>query len=241
MICTDARGPVSILTIDRHERRNALDAAHCAALLEAAQAAQRDGARCLVITGEGSTFSAGADLDAAYDDEFRGALAGLVHGITRLSVPVVAAVNGPAIGAGTQLAIACDLRVVGPTATFAVPTARNGLAVDSWSIRRLVALAGAGRAGAVLVGVQSLDASTALAAGLADRVGDVDLAIQWASELSALAPLALAYAKKALQQIAPTEPDPALAQAFHACWASADAAEARQARTARRAPVFQGR
>lgn len=241
MISIYARGPVSILTIARHERRNALDIEHCSALLEAAESARRDGARCLVITGDGSTFSAGADLDAAYDDAFRTALYVMLHGITRIPIPVVAAVNGPAIGAGTQLAIACDLRVVAPTASFAVPTARNGLAVDSWSIRRLAALAGAGRAGALLLGVQGLDAETALAAGLADRPGELPVAIGWATELAALAPLALAYAKQALQQIVGTTPDPALAQAFDACWASADVREAQQARSERRPAVFQGR
>jgi len=67
------------------------------------------------------------------------------------------------------------------------------------------------------------------------------VAIGWATELAALAPLALEYAKQALQQIVGTTPDPALAQAFDACWASSDVREAQQARSERRPAVFQGR
>ncbi len=78
------------------------------------------------------------------------------HRLATLPIPVIAAVNGPAIGAGTQLAIACDLRVAGPTARFAVPTAKLGLAVDPWSVRRLASLAGGGSARAMLLGVDTL-------------------------------------------------------------------------------------
>ncbi|HKT04872.1 MAG TPA: enoyl-CoA hydratase-related protein, partial [Rugosimonospora sp.] len=144
MITTERRDRVGLIRIDRHERRNALDAEHCDALRDAATALAAAGMRALVVTGHGSSFCAGADLGGVYGEGFRAALYGMLRTLTALPVPVLAAVNGPAIGAGTQLAIACDLRVAADTATFAVPTARNGLAVDAWTVRRLALLAGGG-------------------------------------------------------------------------------------------------
>jgi enoyl-CoA hydratase len=151
---------------------------------------------------------------------------------------VIAAVNGPAIGAGAQLAIACDLRVVAPAASFAIPTARLGLAVDPWTIRRLAALSGAGTAQAVLVGCDTLDAARALGCGLGSRAGDRDAALAWARELASLAPLTLAYSKKALNQPAD---DTGLLEAYRACWASEDCSEGQRARAEKRPPRFQGR
>jgi enoyl-CoA hydratase len=232
-------GDVAIVEIDRHERRNALDTAHCHALREAVTGAT---ARAVVITGAGSSFCAGADLRAVYDASFRDALYAMLAAVTDVGVPVLAAVNGPAIGAGAQLAIACDLRVAAPEATFALPTARLGIAVDPWTIRRLALLAGTGTAQAMLIGGERLDAARALACGLASRPGDRAAALAWARELTGLAPLSLAYAKKALNQQTLNHPeDPGVVKDFEACWASDDAAEGQRARAEQRPPRFQGR
>jgi enoyl-CoA hydratase len=229
-------GDVAVIEIDRHERRNALDAAHCHALRDAVQA---EGARAIVITGAGSSFCSGADLGAAYDAAFRDALYAMLGAVTDASVPVLAAVNGPAIGAGAQLAIACDLRVAAQEATFAIPTARLGLAVNPWTIRRLALLAGTGTAQAVLIGGEALDAARALQCGLASRLGDRATALVWARELAELAPLSLAYAKKVLNLQDGADGD--LIKAFEACWASDDAAEGQRARAEKRPPRFRGR
>jgi enoyl-CoA hydratase len=243
-------GDVTVIEIDRHERRNALDTAHCHDLREALtgealteetltqEALTGPGsARAIVITGTGSSFCAGADLRAVYDAAFRDALYAMLAAVTEVPVPVLAAVNGPAIGAGAQLALACDLRVAAPEATFAIPTARLGIAVNPWTIRRLALLAGTGTAQAVLIGGETLDATAALRCGLASRLGDRAAALAWARELAGLAPLSLAYAKKALN-----EPDSAgLAKDFEACWASEDAAEGQRARADKRPPRFRGR
>jgi len=226
-------GDVAIIEIDRHERRNALDTAHCHDLREALTGT----ARAIVITGAGSSFCAGADLGAVYDAAFRDALYAMLTALTDIAVPVLAAVNGPAIGAGAQLALACDLRVAAPEATFAIPTARLGIAVSPWTIRRLALLAGTGTAQALLIGGETLDAAGALRCGLASRLGDRATALAWARELAGLAPLSLAYAKKALNQPDGTE----LAKDFEACWASGDAAEGQRARADKRPPRFQGR
>ena len=234
MIARHLDGDVAVIEIDRHERRNALDAAHCDALREAVQ---QQGARAIVITGAGSSFCSGADLGAVYDSAFRDALYAMLAAVTDISVPVLAAINGPAIGAGAQLALACDLRVAAREATFAIPTARLGIAVNPWTIRRLALLAGAGAAQAMLIGGEILDAARALQCGLASRAGDRAAALAWAHELAELAPLSLAYAKKAVNQPDSTE----LVKAFEACWASEDAAEGQRARGAKRPPRFQGR
>jgi enoyl-CoA hydratase len=230
-------GKVVLLTLTRDERRNALNLDLCRAIHEAAQAAVDEGARVVVITGHGSAFSAGADLGGVYGPEFLEALYGMLHGLTQLPVPVIAAVNGPAIGAGTQLAIACDLRVADEKAQFAVPTAKNGMAVDGWTIRTLAQLAGTGRARRLMLAAESLDRDEALTAGLVDRAGSLDDALAWAHEIAALAPLALAHNKLVLNG----GDDAAVNASFEAVWASEDVREAAAARAEKRPPEFTGR
>jgi enoyl-CoA hydratase len=235
-------GDVEIIQIDRHERRNALDVKHCEALREAVGAATDGAARAIVITGVGSSFCAGADLGTVYGAGFRDALYAMLATITRTPVPVLAAVNGAAIGAGTQLAIACDLRIAVPAARFAIPTARNGLSVDPWTIRRLALLAGGGAARAVLIGCDTLDADTALARGLVDRLGDHSVALDWAREIAGLAPLTLSYSKRALNDLLePAVDDTELLKMFDACWTSEDFEEGNRARREGRPPRFRGR
>ncbi|MFD1861203.1 enoyl-CoA hydratase [Aeromicrobium camelliae] len=236
---TSRDGAVAVLTLRRPERRNALDLALCRAIDAAAQAAVDDGARVLVITGDGTAFCAGADLGGVYGDEFLEALYGMLHGLTRLPVPVIAAVNGPAIGAGTQLAIACDLRVADATARFAIPTAKNGMAVDAWTIRTLGKLAGMGPARRLMLAADALDSDAALACGLVDRAGTVEDAVAWAHEIATLAPLTLAYNKLVLN--GSRADDATIDAEFSRVWASEDVKEAARARAEKRPPVFQGR
>jgi len=229
-------GKVVLLTLTREDRRNALNTELCRAIHEAALAAVAEGARVIVVTGRGSAFCSGADLGGVYGPEFLEALYGMLHGLTKLPVPVIAAVNGPAIGAGTQLAIACDLRVADEMAGFAVPTARNGMAVDGWPIRTLAQLAGTGRARRLMLAAESLGRDEALAAGLVDRDGTLDDALEWAHEIAELAPLALAHNKLVLNG----GDDDAVNASFEAVWASADVREAAAARAERREPKFTG-
>ena len=162
--------------------------------------------------------------------------------ISSAPVPVIAAVNGPAIGAGTQVAIACDLRVASASAKFAVPTARNGLAVDPWTIRRLALIAGGGAARAMLLGCEHLDDQRAYDRGLVDRLGSVHDAMEWAEDLATAAPLTLAYSKRVLESM--FEPRPwaeDLDDDFAAVWESEDVEEGVRARLEKRQPDFQGR
>lgn len=249
MIDVEWRGRVGVITLNRPEKRNALNIALCEQLRKAVLTALDGGARALVLTGAGSSFCSGADLDAVYSAEFRVALYDMLRTVVDAPVPVIAAVNGPAIGAGTQLAIASDLRVAGPGAVFGVPTAKIGLAVDPWTIRRLSLLAGNGVARSLLLACAQMSGEQALAGGLVDRLGGVEDAHQWAESMVDLAPLTVAYNKRVLNAV--FEPDfdvtPGAAAskdlfaAFEGCWTSADFAEGRRAREEKRAPKFQGR
>jgi len=242
VIVSERFDQVTLLRIDRHAQRNALNPEHTAALLTELDGAVEAGCRCIVITGNGSSFCAGADLDVVRDEGFLDSLYALLHRLAQLPVPVIAAVNGPAIGAGTQLAIGCDLRVAAPSARFAIPTARLGLSVDAWTVRRLAALAGGGAARAMLIGVETVDVQRAHQLGLVDRLGELDDALAWAQEIAALAPLTLEYNKLALNTVADLTPDDdRVTKAMLACWNSADAAEGQQARAQRRPPEFRGR
>lgn len=241
MINVSVAERVGLLELDRPDRRNALDVAQCRRIVDAMDGLLDGGARAVVVTGSGSSFCSGADFGEVYTDGFRDALHAALRAVTGAPVPVIAAVNGPAIGAGTQLAIACDLRIAAPTAVFGIPTARIGLAVDPWTVRRLARLGGGGTARSILLACEQIGVELALARGLVDRTGDRADALEWAEEVAALAPLTLRYNKLALDRADLGDDDPALTAAFEACWTSADLEEGRQARTEKRAPVFHGR
>lgn len=232
-------GRVTTLELQREDRRNALNIDMCRAIHVGVDEAVAGGARVIVVTGQGTAFCAGADLDGVYGPDFLEALYGMLHHLTTVPVPIIAAVNGPAIGAGTQLAIACDLRVADATATFSVPTARNAMAVDAWTIRTLMQLAGAGPARRLMLAAESLDREAAISYGLVDRAGRLDDALAWAQEIAALAPLTLAHNKLVLN--GSIADDAAIARSFDAVWTSRDVQEAGRARAEKRAPMFEGR
>ena len=234
-------GAVATATLRRPERRNALDVAGCRALTGELRQAVEGGARAVVVTGEGPHFCAGADLGAVHDDEFALALRELLGTVVDLPVPVIAAVHGAALGAGTQLAVACDLRVVDPTARFGIPAAKLGLMVDHWTVRRLSLLAGHGPAQAMLLAAEELDAEAALRLGLAQRPGGLAEAQAWAEEIAALAPLTVAGHKLALNRLDEAGGDQDVEAAHRRAWSSQDLAEGMAAFRERRPPTFRGR
>lgn len=244
-VTVDRHGGVALLTLRRPDKRNALNTELCHRLRDAVTGALADGARVLVLTGDGTSFCAGADLDTVYTAEFRTALYEMLHTVTDAPVTVIAAVNGPAIGAGTQLALAADLRMAAPGAVFGVPTARLGLAVDPWTIRRLALLAGHGAARRLLLACDQLGTEEALAGGLVDRSGSTEDALAWATGMADLAPLTVAYTKQVLGAVFEPEFEPltdrVLVEAFEGCWDSDDFTEGRRARTEKRPPRFAGR
>lgn len=207
---------VAVLTLNRPQRRNALNVELCHDLLDAAHQAVKDGCTAMVITGEGTSFCSGADLNEVYGKTFTTALYQTLHGLSQLEIPVIAAVNGPAIGGGAQLALACDFRVVHDTARFAIPTAVNGLAVDAWTIRALVELAGQSTARRMLLSAESIDAPEAIATHLADRSGDLADALTWAAQLTQHVAASMSYAKRILNNWAD---ETEISQRYHQIWA----------------------
>ena len=235
-----ARTGVLVVTLDRPERRNAVDHATLLSLLDA-QTAAAD-ARALVLTGAPPAFCAGADLTGVEEGEFARALSRVLRGFTALPIPTVAAVDGPALGAGTQLVVACDLRVATPASRFGVPAARLGLVVDHWTVERLARELTWPVARAMLLGAETYDAEALHRIGALQRLGSLDDAVAWARQLAALAPLTIAAHKLALERSAPDPvPDGDVDAARAAAWASADATEGRTAFLEKRPARFQGR
>lgn len=242
MIHHEDRGPVALLTIDRSERRNALDHESLEQLLEAHAATAA--ARVVVLTGAGGHFCAGADLSGVEDAGFTDLLRLVLAALRDDPRPLIAAVDGAALGAGTQLAVACDLRVATPAARFGVPAARLGLMVDHWTIQRLSLLAGAGPTRAMLLGAEAYSGEDAERLGLVQRLGDLEAALGWADEIAALAPLTLAGTKLALNRLempVGQGDDPDVHDAWSKAWASEDLQEGMAAFRERRRPVFHGR
>lgn len=132
MIGVTRDGNVLTLELQRPERRNALNCELVDSLREAVENAASEDIRAIVLTGQGSVFSAGADLSGdAFAAELPDKATALNLAIDKAPVPVIGAINGPAIGAGVILAMICDLRVVVPEAYFQFPVAKYGLALDN--------------------------------------------------------------------------------------------------------------
>jgi enoyl-CoA hydratase len=231
---------VMTIELQRPERRNALNTQLVEELREAVQNITED-VRAIVLTGQGTAFCAGADLSGdAFAADYPDRLIELHKVMDAAPIPVIGFINGPAIGAGLQLAMQCDLRVVAPEAFFQFPTSKYGLALDNWSIRRLSSLVGHGRARAMLLTAEKLTADTALQTGMANRIGTLADAQAWAAETAGLAPLAIQHAKRVLNDDAIEEASPEHKELFDKAWASKDVIEAQIARVEKRPPNFQG-
>ncbi|MEB3034684.1 enoyl-CoA hydratase [[Mycobacterium] nativiensis] len=233
---------VTTIELQRPERRNALNSQLVTELREAVLDAATHDVRAIVLTGQGTVFCAGADLSGdAFAADYPDKLIALHQSIAEVPVPVIGAINGAAIGAGLQLAMVCDLRVVAPEAYFQFPVAKYGLALDNWSIRRLSTLAGYGRARAMMLTAEKLTADDALLTGMANRIGTLADAQVWAREIAGLAPLALQHAKRVLNDDGAYEEQlPVHKELFDRAWSSQDVVEAQVARIEKRPPNFQG-
>lgn len=233
---------VMTIELQRPERRNALNSELVEELREAVQKATTEDVRAMVLTGQGTVFCAGADLSGdAFAADYPDRLIELHKVMDAVPIPVIGFINGPAIGAGLQLAMRCDLRVVAADAFFQFPTSKYGLALDNWSIRRLSSLVGHGRARAMLLAADKLSAETALHTGMANRIGTLADTQAWAAEIAVLAPLAIQHAKRVLNDDGSMEEQwPEHKELFDKAWGSQDVIEAQLARVEKRPPKFQG-
>lgn len=178
MITSTLDEGVLVLRLARPERRNALDQSMVDDLRTSLEAAATDdGTRAAVLTGEGAAFCAGADL-ARFDDRMDGRsfrfeshrLTALTEAIERIEKPVIAAVNGAAVGFGVQLALACDLRVGAASARFLFSEGRLGLLPTHGGVARLVKLVGLARASDLLLSSREVSAARAYELGLLTEV-----------------------------------------------------------------------
>jgi enoyl-CoA hydratase len=190
---TDRQGPVLTLTLDRPERRNAVDGPTALALRAAFEAFEADeGARVAVLSGAGGHFCAGADLQALGDPERRNPIeptgrAPGPMGPTRMAFgkPVIAAIEGYAVAGGLELALMCDLRVAARSATFGVFCRRWGVPLIDGGTVRLPRTVGMGRALDMILSGRPVAADEALGMGLANRVVDDGQALAAAQALAA--------------------------------------------------------
>ena len=236
---SDVGDGVWTITLDRPERRNALDHATLLTLLGAQDLVAS--ARVVVLTGEPPAFCAGADLTGVDQQVYAGDLARVLRGFTALPAPVIAAIDGPALGAGAQLASGCDLRVATSESVVGVPAAKLGLVIDHWTIERVRSEFGASVARGMLLAAETYTAERLHAFGSVHRLGTLDDALGWAAEIARLAPLSIAAHKVGLALDWSDEQRSAFDALRRAAWSSDDALEGRTAFLEKRRPDFQGR
>jgi enoyl-CoA hydratase len=236
MIHYDCNDKVARIVIDRPERRNALDHEALVGLQGALERADHDEARVILLAGSSGHFCAGADLTGVEDTDFVQALRRVLTGLHQATVPTLAAIEGAALGAGTQLAVACDLRVSTYDAQFGIPAGKLGLMVDRWTIERLASVAGESAARAMLLAAEVYRGEAAHRLGFVHRLGSPADALTWAEQIAAFAPLTLAGHKLGLNGGDADDYD----AAFRRAWGSADLQEGMAAFRERRPPEFRG-
>ena len=245
------------LTISNPAKRNALD--HPILDGIAAAVTEAGDARCIVLTGAGGMFSAGYDLGDIPADVFAVEAEKLIahpftaalDAIAATDVPTVAALPGHTIGGGLELALCCDLRVAAEGIRLGMPPAKLGLVYSHTGLRRFIQAIGAPRTRELFLLGRNVDAATALAWGLVNRVvpgDDVERAgLELATELAGNAPLSVRGNKQALRAL--LDVDMALDEQVErelialreACFASEDMQEGVRAFAEKRPARWQGR
>ncbi|HVL95037.1 MAG TPA: enoyl-CoA hydratase-related protein [Solirubrobacteraceae bacterium] len=247
---------VARLVVANAAKRNALDFAILGGIADALP--QLD-ARCVLITGEGPVFSAGYDIGSLPRDEFARAAEELVahpfhaalEAVEAHPYPVVAALNGHAIGGGLELALSCDLVVAAESAQVGMPPAKLGLIYSHTGLRKFIDAVGVTRTRELFHVGRNIDARRALEWGLVNEVvADGELAdrgLALAAEVAANAPLSLSGNKRVIRALlaAEGELDPEvereLIELRQSCFASDDFSEGVRAFAEKRRPRWTGR
>lgn len=249
---------VVLLTLDNPDQRNAMSDAMTAAWTAAVDALAADpSVRCVVVTGEGSAFCSGgnpqwiAGEPDATVDELRTRMIGFYRAwlsIRRLEVPTIAAVNGPAVGAGMCLALAADIRYASPRARFSLPFVRLGMHAGMAATYLLPNVVGPGHARELLLTGRTVEADEALRIGLVSRVFEedsfVDDVLAVAGEIAQTAPIPSRLTKLALLHGGHADFEASIqweALAQPVTLATRDLQEGIRAAAEKRAPRFEGR
>ena len=247
---------IAVLTLQRPQRLNALDAHTLDELRAALLDLQQDGTvRCVIITGAGAkAFVAGADINELASDTPDGARDRALRGqhtfdlIERLGKPVIAAVNGFALGGGCELAMACTIRIAADTARFGQPEINIGVIPGFAGTQRLPRLIGTARAMEMILTGTPVNAEEARALGLVNRVVPaaelMTVARAMAAELASKPPLAVRYAMEAIHRGVDMPFNEACqleAALFGLVMATEDKREGTAAFLEKRKPEFKGR
>lgn len=257
-VLVERRGPVTVLTLNRPNARNAINGELATALGSALEAAERDpDVRVVVLTGAGSAFCAGADLKAMIQPDARPlstdhpewGFAGFVR--HPLAKPVIAAVNGPAMGGGTEVVLTCDLAIASDRAMFGLPEVKRGIVAAAGGLVRLPRQVPEKVAMLAALTGRHFTATEVLGWGLVNDVVPhdelLDRAIALAEEIAANAPLAVQQSKRVLRRHLEGRPaDETLAweltqEARALVGASEDAREGAVAFAEKRPAVWRGR
>jgi enoyl-CoA hydratase len=248
---------VVLLTLDLPDRRNAMTDELTAAWVDAVAALRGDrSVRCVVVTGSGRAFCSGGDLGwlasgGASVDELREKMLPFYRawlGLRALDVPSIAAVNGPAVGAGAALALSCDIRYAGATASLSVPFAQLGMHAGMATTYTLTEVAGVAAARELLLTGRSVKAEEMLRLGLCSAVFEPEellpAVLERASQVAGGAPVATRLHKEALRDGGPASLERALAWeslAQPVTMATEDLQEGLRAKAEKRAARFTGR
>ncbi len=246
---------VRVITLNRPDVLNAISAQLGTELLDALREAERAReVRCLLLTGSGRGFCAGADLreqtpgQTSLGDLLRTRYNGIVHRMRAMEKPIIAAVNGVAAGAGCNLALAADLRVASDRASFIEVFSRVGLIPDSGGTWLLPRLVGTGRALEMMFFAEPVDAAAAERLGLVNRVVSHDdlmpRTLEWAARLAAGPTRAYGLIKRGVDRAASATLTDSLeyeAQLQEIAGRTEDHREGVAAFLAKRPPVYSGR
>ena len=251
----DLDGKVAVITLHRPEVRNAFNGEMSGALVEAlARADVDDDVRAVVLTGTPPAFCAGADMTSGGDtfakrDEATFSAAALPFTAWQVRKPVIAAVNGHAIGVGFTITLHCDLRIFARDAKYGVVQTRRGVMGDAYSHWTLPRIVGMGAAADILLTGRMFDGDEALRLGLCNRVLPNDQVLPAALELArdiatSTAPLSVAYSKRLLWEswnLSPSEVETLETEYHHYLMAHGDAREGVVAFLEKRQPQWKGR
>lgn len=255
LVTLERDGAVALLTFQRPEKLNALDPAMIDALAARLEELSADDAvRCAILTGAGKAFVAGADIAAMASlspveaKRFADRGQEVAARLERLPFPVIAAVNGFALGGGCELALACDFIWASDKARFGQPEVNLGVIPGFGGTQRLARRVGIGRARELVFSGAMIGADAAKAMGLANEVVPVaeliDRVKELARTIAAKGPLAVAAAKRVMLRGEEQSLDTACeleAQAFAGLFGSEDQREGMKAFLEKRAASFQGR
>jgi enoyl-CoA hydratase/carnithine racemase len=259
LILDEPAEAVARLTISNPEKRNALDHEILDALAEALPSLDRGiEVRCVLITGSGAVFSAGYDIGGIPDESFSEDAEALVahpfhaamKAVSAHPYPVVAALNGHALGGGLELAVRCDLRICVEGAKLGMPPAKLGLIYGHTGLERFIEVLGVARTKELFLLGREFDASHAGAIGLVNQVvapGEIERAsVALAAEIAAGAPLAARGNKLAIETLARNpvltdEQERELVELRRSCFRSEDFREGIRAFGEKRRPRWQGK